>query len=60
MARKLDMEHGEMLYSADGYITAWFMWHLQGDETAAGAFTGNDAEIMGNELYCEQRAHLGD
>ncbi len=60
MARKLDMEHGEMLYSADGYITAWFMWHLQGDEIAAGSFTGNDAEIMGNELYFEQRAHLGD
>ncbi len=60
MARKRDMEHGEMLYSADGYITAWFMWRLQGDEAAAKAFVGGDAEILGNELYREQKAHLED
>lgn len=58
MARKRDMEHGEMLYSADGYITAWFMWHLQGDEVAAKAFVGDNAEILGNELYREQQTHL--
>ncbi|MCR5293971.1 MAG: hypothetical protein K6E30_02195 [Lachnospiraceae bacterium] len=59
MARKRDLEHGEMLYSADGYITAWFMWQLQGDEAAAKAFTGDDAEILGNELYREQQIDLG-
>lgn len=25
MARKKECEHGQMLYSADGYVTAWFM-----------------------------------
>ncbi len=58
MARKLDCEHGDMLYSADGYITAWFMWRLQGDEAAARAFTGDSPEIAGNSLYQEQRIDL--
>lgn len=30
MARRVGAKYGEMLYSADGYVTAWFMWHLQG------------------------------
>jgi len=59
MARKRNMEHGEMLYSADGYITAWFMWQLQDDEAAAKAFVGDDAEILENKLYREQRVQLG-
>ena len=45
------MDHGKMLYSADGYVTAWFMWHLQGDQNAAKAFVGNDAELLANPLY---------
>lgn len=40
-----------MLYSADGYVTAWFMWQLQGDEEASKAFVGSDAEIVKNRLY---------
>lgn len=56
MARRTGAEHGEMLYSADGYVTAWFMWQLQGDEYAAGAFTGDTAEIMQNSLYQDQRS----
>ncbi len=55
MARRTGAEHGEMLYSADGYVTAWFMWQLQNDEYAAGAFTGNDPEIARNSLYQDQR-----
>jgi len=58
MARKTGCEHGDMLYSADGYVTAWFMWQLQGDETAAGAFTGRAPELPGNELYVQQRTDL--
>ena len=23
------MDHGKMRYSADGYVTAWFLWYLQ-------------------------------
>ena len=44
-----------MLYSADGYVTAWFMWQLQGDKEAAGAFIGDKPELMNNELCQEQR-----
>lgn len=55
MARRVGAKHGEMLYSADGYVTAWFMWHLQGDEEASKAFVGDNAEILGNKLYQDQR-----
>lgn len=56
MARRTGAEHGDMLYSADGYVTAWFMWQLQGDEYAAGAFTGEEPEMMKNSLYQDQKA----
>lgn len=51
MARKKDCEHGQMLYSADGYVTAWFMWQLKDDQNAAKAFFANNAEIKSNRLY---------
>lgn len=54
MMRKIDMEHGQMLYSADGYVTAWFCWQLKGDEKAAKALRV-DGEIMSNPLYQDQR-----
>lgn len=38
--RRIGAEHGQMLYIADGYVTAWFMWQLQGDEEASKAFNG--------------------
>lgn len=56
--RKAGMGHGEMLYSADGYVTAWFMWHLQNDQNAANAFTGGNPEIFNNELYQDQQSNL--
>ena len=56
MARRTGAEHGDMLYCADGYVTAWFMWQLQGEEYAAGAFTGDEPEIMKNRLYQDQKA----
>lgn len=49
------MDHGKMLYSADGYVTAWFMWQLQGDQNAAKAFVGDNAEILTNPLYQDQQ-----
>lgn len=55
MARRLNTAHDAVLYSANGYVTAWFMWHLQEDEYAAGAFTGEHAEILSNSLYQDQR-----
>lgn len=58
MVRRNNTAHNEVLYSANGYVTAWFMWQLQGDETAAKAFTGDDAEILTNPLYQNQQAKL--
>lgn len=58
MARRTGAEHGEMLYSADGYVTAWLMWQLQGDTHAAGAFTGDSPEILTNKLYQQQSIDL--
>lgn len=48
LARRKDTDHGEMLMNADGYMTAWFCWLLQGDETAAGVFTGGAPELPRN------------
>ena len=55
MARKTGCEHGQMLYAADGYVTAWLMWQLQGDQRAAAAFVGKNAEILTNPLYQDQQ-----
>lgn len=51
MARRIGAEHGQMLYSADGYVTAWFMWQLQGDKEEQKAFIGDSLEISNNKLY---------
>ena len=48
IARRSNTDHGQMLYSGDGYVTAWFMWRLQGDEAAAAAFLRENAEILHN------------
>lgn len=53
-ALRPSMDHGKMLYYGDGYMTAWFMWLLQGDQNAAKAFVGDDAEILKNPLYQDQ------
>lgn len=54
--RRTGMTHDDMLYNAQGYVTAWFMWQLQGDEEAAKVFIGENPEIMNNELYQDQRS----
>ena len=56
--RRKATAHNEVLYSADGYVTAWFMWLLQGDEDAALAFVGNNPEIISNPLYQDQRLDM--
>lgn len=58
MARRTDMTHDDMLYKADGYVTAWFMWQLKGDENAAMAFIGEKPEILQNPLYQDQKVAL--
>ncbi len=51
MARRVGMTHDDMLYQAEGYVTAWFLWQLKGDEEAAKAFTGENPEILHNAFY---------
>ena len=60
MLRRIGAEHGQMLYSADGYVTAWFMWQLQGDEEAGKAFLGDNPEIITNSLYQDQQINLNN
>jgi len=60
MAVRKNAGHGEMLYIADGYITAWFMWQLQGDVDAAKAFIGENPELLNNPLYQNQRINIAD
>lgn len=60
MARRKDADHGDMLYFSDGYVTAWFMWQLQGDNEAAKAFVGDNAEILGNDLYQDHKINLNN
>jgi len=57
-ARKTDVDHGETYLAIDGYMTAWFMWHLQEDEEAGKAFKGNDAEILHNSLYQDIQSNI--
>ena len=58
MLRRKDTPHNETLYAANGYVTAWFIWHLQDDDEAAKAFAGDNAEIYMNGLYQNQHANL--
>ena len=51
MMRRVDTDHGKTLYAGDGYVTAFFMYHLQGDAEAGKAFLGDDAEILNNPLW---------
>ncbi|MBE6117744.1 MAG: alpha/beta hydrolase [Erysipelotrichaceae bacterium] len=50
-ARATGAEHEDMLARSDGYMTAWMLWQLRGDEEAAGAFIGEDAEILHNNNW---------
>lgn len=50
-ARRTDADHAEMLPWGDGYMTAWFMYWLKGDQEAGKAFFGEDAEILSNPCW---------
>ena len=53
MALRSGMDHGKMLYSADGYVTAWFLYWLTEDEASEKAFMGEESELLSNPLYSE-------
>lgn len=50
-ARATGAEHEDMLARSDGYMTAWMLWQLCGNEEAASVFTGEDAEILHNNNW---------
>lgn len=60
MARRVDAEHLDTDSFADGYVTAWFMWQLQGNEEASKAFIGDNPEIMQNEFYQDKKIDLSN
>lgn len=47
-ARVVGAEHEEMQQKTDGYMTAWMLYLLQGDEEAGKALIGENAEILNN------------
>ena len=57
-ARVAGAEHVEMQMKTDGYMTAWMLYQLQGDEEASKAFLGDNPEILTNELYQDQKINL--
>lgn len=47
-ARVIGAEHEDVQVRTDGCMTAWMLFHLQGDEEAGRVFLGDDAELLGN------------
>ncbi|MGM9594412.1 MAG: alpha/beta hydrolase [Candidatus Onthomonas sp.] len=58
LARRTQTDHGQMLANADGYMTAWFCWLLQGDEDAAGVFCGDSPEISENANWQDVESNI--
>ena len=58
LAFRNDGDHSESLYHMDGYVTAWFMYYLQNDQGAAGAFMGESAEIRSNAFYQDIESNI--
>lgn len=56
--RRKATPHNEVLYKADGYIMAWFLWQLTNNEEAKKAFVGENSEIFQNELYTDLMSDL--
>ena len=50
-ARVAGAEHVEMQMKTDGYMTAWMLYQLQGDEEAGKAIISEDAEILSNSNW---------
>ena len=46
MKRATGAEHKDMLVRSDGYMTAWMLYQLCGDEEASKVFVGDDAEMQ--------------
>lgn len=62
IGRIVDAWHVDTQSESQPYVIAWFCWTLLGDEFAATAFTGDDAEIYRNtawqDVYNKQSENL--
>ena len=58
MTRRKNTPHNEVLYTANGYVVAWFMYYLQNDQEASKAFIGDNPEIISNEIYQDQKIDI--
>lgn len=50
-ARVAGAEHQEMQMKTDAYMTAWMLYHLQGDAEAGNVFLGENAELLDNTSW---------
>ena len=50
-ARRKNTVHSTCCRNCDAYMTAWFLYMLKGDQTAAKVFVGKNAEILSNDNY---------
>ena len=57
-ARAVGAEHEQMLMRSDGYMTAWMLFQLTGDEEAGTVFFGENAEILHNANWQDMEKNL--
>lgn len=50
-ARRIDVDHKDVLEYADPYMTAWFLWTLSNDPTAKEVFSGANPELASNPTW---------
>lgn len=49
LARRIDVDHKDVLEYGDAYMTACFLWTLSDDQEAKQVFVGDDAELLSNK-----------
>ncbi len=57
IARKKNVDHGDSYKQFDGYMTAWFMYQLKGDQEAGKAFSVG-GELESNSLYQDVKTNI--
>lgn len=55
LARRKASDHQKILYAADGYMTAWFLWQLKGDEAASLGFINGAEDMKANPNWQDVR-----
>ena len=51
VAQRKGQDHGAMLYIGNGYMVAWFLYTLNGDNQAQQVFVGSNAELLRNSNW---------